>query len=213
LYKRLLGDNHPDVATSLNNLAYLYKSQGRYPEAEPLYLEALDLRKQLLGDNHPDVATSLNNLGQLYYSQGRYPEAEPLLLEALDLIKRLLGDDHPDVATSLNNLAGLYYSQGRYPEAEPLYLQALAIAEQALGENHPNTQTFYQNYLRMLSQLPEAELRQRFPEEVVEMLKPKPPHPRKQLLGRLIQGFLILLILPFYSLWLGLRWLLRRLGF
>ncbi len=39
------------------------------------------------------------------------------------------------------------------------------------------TQTVYQNYLRMLSQLPEAELRQRFPDEVVEMLKPKPPHP------------------------------------
>ncbi|MCA2939128.1 MAG: tetratricopeptide repeat protein [Microcystis sp. M113S1] len=177
LSKRLLGDNHPDVATSLNNLALLYCSQGRYPEAEPLYLEALDLSKRLLGDNHPDVAASLNNLAYLYQSQGRYPEAEPLLLEALDLSKRLLGDNHPDVAASLNNLAYLYQSQGRYPEAEPLYLEAIKIATQVLGENHPHTQTFYQNYLRMLSQLPEAELRQRFPEEVVEMLKPKPPHP------------------------------------
>ncbi|WP_287727887.1 tetratricopeptide repeat protein [Microcystis sp. M061S2] len=177
LYKRLLGDNHPDVATSLNNLAGLYDSQGRYSEAEPLYLEALDLCKRLLGDNHPSVATSLNNLAYLYYSQGRYKEAEPLLLEALDLKKRLLGDNHPDVALSLNNLAGLYDSQGRYTEAEPLFLEAINIATQALGENHPHTQTFYQNYLEMLSQLPEAELRQRFPDEVVEMLKPKPPHP------------------------------------
>jgi tetratricopeptide (TPR) repeat protein len=213
LYKQLLGDNHPQVALSLNNLAGLYRSQGRYTEAEPLYLEALDLSKRLLGDNHPQVAASLNNLAGLYDSQGRYTEAEPLYLEALDLSKRLLGDNHPQVAASLNNLALLYQSQGRYPEAEPLYLEAINIATQVLGENHPHTQTFYQNYLGMLSQLPEAELRQRFPEEVVEMLKPKPPHPRKQLLGRLIQGFLILLILPFYSLWLGLRWLLRRLGF
>ncbi|WP_396687740.1 tetratricopeptide repeat protein, partial [Microcystis aeruginosa] len=44
----------------------LYRSQGRYPEAEPLYLEALDLIKRLLGDNHPGVATSLNNLAELY---------------------------------------------------------------------------------------------------------------------------------------------------
>jgi hypothetical protein len=93
------------------------------------------------------------------------------------------------------------------------YLEALDLKKQLLGDNHPHTQTFYRNYLMMLSQLPEAELRQRFPEEVVEMLKPKPPHPGKQLLGRLLQGVLILLILPFYSLWLGLRWLLRRLGF
>jgi tetratricopeptide (TPR) repeat protein len=177
LRKRLLGDNHPHVATSLNNLAALYRSQGRYKEAEPLYLEALDLCKRLLGDNHPHVATSLNNLALLYCSQGRYTEAEPLYLEALDLRKRLLGDNHPDVAASLNNLAGLYHFQGRYKEAEPLYLEAINIAIQALGENHPHTQTVYQNYLRMLSQLPEAELRQRFPDEVVEMLKPKPPHP------------------------------------
>ncbi|HAJ63670.1 MAG TPA: tetratricopeptide repeat protein, partial [Cyanobacteria bacterium UBA8543] len=43
LSKRLLGQEHPDVATSLNNLAGLYESQGRFAEAEPLYLQALEL--------------------------------------------------------------------------------------------------------------------------------------------------------------------------
>ena len=51
--KKLLGEEHPDVANSLNNLAGLYKSQGRYEEAEPLYIQALDMRKKLLGDKHP----------------------------------------------------------------------------------------------------------------------------------------------------------------
>jgi Tetratricopeptide repeat len=32
-----LGANHPSTATSLNNLAGLYESTGRYSEAEPLY--------------------------------------------------------------------------------------------------------------------------------------------------------------------------------
>ena len=32
-----LGPDHPDVATTLNNLALLYKKTGRYAEAEPLY--------------------------------------------------------------------------------------------------------------------------------------------------------------------------------
>ncbi|MEW5861334.1 MAG: tetratricopeptide repeat protein [Cyanobacteriota bacterium] len=140
-----LGEEHPHVATSLNNLALLYESQGRYAEAEPLYLQALELRKRLLGLEHPDVASNLNNLAGLYSSQGRYAEAEPLYLQALELFKRLLGLEHPHVALNLNNLAGLYKSQGRYAEAEPLYLQALEIAERLLGTEHPYTSTIRGN--------------------------------------------------------------------
>jgi len=61
LRKRLLGDNHPDVALSLNNLARLYDSQGRYTEAEPLLLEAIKIATQVLGDNHPDSQTIMEN--------------------------------------------------------------------------------------------------------------------------------------------------------
>ena len=126
-----------DLATNLNYLANLYYSQGRYSEAEPLLVQALELRNRLLGEDHRNVATSLNNLALLYKSQGRYSEAEPLYLQALELYKRLLGEDHRNVATSLNNLALLYDSQGRYSEAEPLYLQALELIKRLLGEDHP----------------------------------------------------------------------------
>ncbi|TRT70015.1 MAG: tetratricopeptide repeat protein, partial [Microcystis sp. M_OC_Ca_00000000_S217Cul] len=89
--------------TSLNNLAALYDSQGRYTEAEPLYLEALDLRKRLLGDNHPSVALSLNNLAALYCYQGRYTEAEPLYLEAIKIATQVLGKNHPHTQTIMEN--------------------------------------------------------------------------------------------------------------
>jgi tetratricopeptide (TPR) repeat protein len=134
-----------DFASTLTNLALLYYSQGRYDQAEPLYLQALELSKRLLGEDHPHVATSLNNLAALYYSQGRYDQAEPLYLQALELSKRLLGEDHPHVAQSLNNLALLYYSQGRYDQAEPLYLQALELRKRLLGEDHPQVATSLNN--------------------------------------------------------------------
>ncbi|MEP0896887.1 MULTISPECIES: tetratricopeptide repeat protein [Leptolyngbya] len=151
-----LGESHPDVATSLNNLAGLYESQGRYEEAEPLLIQALELYRSLLGETHPDVASSLNNLAGLYYSQGRYEEAEPLYVQALELRRSLLGETHPDVASSLNNLAGLYYSQGRYEEAEPLYMRSLAISERALGVSHPTTMTIRQNYSTCLKSMESA---------------------------------------------------------
>ena len=60
-----VGPDHPDVATSLNNLAALYRTQGDYAKAEPLYKRSLAIREKALGPDHPDVANSLNNLALL----------------------------------------------------------------------------------------------------------------------------------------------------
>ncbi|MEM9543950.1 MAG: tetratricopeptide repeat protein, partial [Cyanobacteria bacterium P01_E01_bin.42] len=117
-----LGEEHPYIASSLNNLAGLYHSQGRYEEAEICSLQDLEISRKLLGEENPHVASSLNTLAALYYSQGKYLEAEPLYLQALELRKKLLGKENFYVASSLNNLAELYRSQGRYQEAELLYL-------------------------------------------------------------------------------------------
>jgi tetratricopeptide (TPR) repeat protein len=137
MLRKLLGTEHPDVATSLNNLAVLYKKQGRYEEAEPLYRQALEMLRKLLGPEHPDVATSLGNLAVLYNRQGRYEEAEPFYRQCLEMKRKLLGPEHPDVATSLNNLGALYFNQGRYEEAEPLYRQCLEMCCKLLGTEHP----------------------------------------------------------------------------
>jgi tetratricopeptide (TPR) repeat protein len=133
------------LATSLNNLGLLYKTQGKYAEAEPLYLRSLTIREKQLGADHPSVATSLNNLAVLYDSQGRYAEAEPLYLRSLSIDEKVYGEDHLEAATDLNNLAGLYCTQGRYTEAEPLYLRSLSIDEKVYGAEHPEIATDLNN--------------------------------------------------------------------
>ncbi len=143
--KNILGDSHPDVAQSLNNLAELYRAMGRYEEALPRFQDALTMRKKHLGDSHPDVATSLNNLAGLYRAMGRYEESLPRYQDALAMRKKHLGDSHPDVATSLNNLAALYESMGRYEEALPRYQDALAMLKKLLGDSHPNVATALNN--------------------------------------------------------------------
>jgi tetratricopeptide (TPR) repeat protein len=76
------GPDHPDVATSLNNLAELYRTQGDYAKAEPLHKRALAIREKALGPDHPDVATSLENLARLYRATNRNAEAEALEMRA-----------------------------------------------------------------------------------------------------------------------------------
>ncbi|NER84815.1 MAG: tetratricopeptide repeat protein, partial [Leptolyngbya sp. SIO1D8] len=134
-----LGERHPEVATSLNNLADLYSDQGRYDEAEPLYHQALEIYREQFGEAHPTVATSLNNLALLYQAQNRFNEAEPLYLQSLAVFREQLGYRHPDIANSLNNLGLLYQGQGRYAEAETQHLNALDIRREQLGDRHPHT--------------------------------------------------------------------------
>ena len=100
--RKILGDRHPNVATSLNNLALLYNSQGRYEEAEPLYKQALSLRQELLGDRHPDVAGSLFNLATLYYNTQRYCEALQSIQLAIQIYEQTLGTDHPTTQAALS---------------------------------------------------------------------------------------------------------------
>ena len=138
LLRGLIQGDHHNVAMSLNNLAELYRQQGRYEKAELLSLEALEMWQRLFTGDYPDVATSLDNLAALYYYQGRYRKAEPLCIQGLEMRKRLFNGEHLDVALSLNNLAGLYRQQGRHTEAEACFKQTLEMWQRLYNGDHPD---------------------------------------------------------------------------
>jgi hypothetical protein len=60
--KRIYGEDHPEIATDLNNLSLLYKSQGKYSAAEPLCLRSLEIMERQLGVDHPTTKTIHDNL-------------------------------------------------------------------------------------------------------------------------------------------------------
>ncbi|MDF5732860.1 MAG: tetratricopeptide repeat protein [Rhizonema sp. PD38] len=61
-----LGKEHPDVATSYNNLAGLYYDQSQYSEAEPLLKKALEIAELSLGVEHSSTKTIRKNLEFLH---------------------------------------------------------------------------------------------------------------------------------------------------
>ncbi|MCH7603301.1 MAG: tetratricopeptide repeat protein, partial [Planctomycetes bacterium] len=122
-----------------HRLADMISHQGRYDEAEPLLVEALETDKRNLGDEHPSTLTSMFRLAVLYNNQGRYNEAEQLYLETLEIQKRVLGDEHPKTLGSMDHLAILYFEQKRYAEAEPLMVKTLEIQKRVFGDEHPET--------------------------------------------------------------------------
>ena len=58
------------LAHGLGTLAWFYKAQGRYAEAEPHYQRALAILEKVLGPDHPDVALSLNLVGTRMHAYG-----------------------------------------------------------------------------------------------------------------------------------------------
>ena len=148
-------------ALLLSRTGYFLNSQGSYRQAEPLYEQALEIRRAVLGEQHLDTARSLNNLAVLYQNQGRYEEAGPLCKRALAIRREALGEQHPDTATSLSNLGEFYRSQGKYEEAELLFKQTLEIRRAVLGEQHRLTAWSLNNlgeFYRSQGRYEEAEL-------------------------------------------------------
>ena len=151
--ERVLGKEHPDYASSLNNLASYNSYLGNYGEAVRLGTEALQIRERVLGKEHPYYATSLNNLASYNSYLGNYGEAVRLGTEALQIRERVLGKEHPDYARSLNNLASYNSNLGNYGEAVRLGTEALQIRERVLGKVHPVYATALSNLANYNSNL------------------------------------------------------------
>ena len=135
--EKALGPEHPDTATSLNNLAFLLTDQGDLAGARPLFERALAIREKALGPEHPDTAMSLNNLAVLLQDQGDLAGARPLYrARAGDLRKgaRPRASQTPIARAAI--CPACCFVIGHPTEALALGETALAAHDKALGPDH-----------------------------------------------------------------------------
>lgn len=92
---QLFGQNHPETATSENNLANLLREQGLIAEALAHQERAVNAFQNTLWDNHPNTATSLHHLAAMLRMQGHRGEARPYLARALAAGEVVFGLEHP----------------------------------------------------------------------------------------------------------------------
>jgi len=143
--EKVLGKEHPDTATTYNNMATAYQAQGEYECALEYYGKALNIRKKVLGKEHPDTAAIYNNMAGVYQVQYDYKCALEYYVKALNIAEKILGKEHPNTATTYNNIALVYQLQFDYECALGYYMKALNIFENVLGKEHPDTATTYNN--------------------------------------------------------------------
>ena len=100
IVERVLGTDHPDTASTYNNIAAVYDDMGDYASALEWYQKALGIRERVLGTDHPDTATTYHNIGTNYFEQGDFREALQWLEKALAIHLRVLGEKHPSTKST-----------------------------------------------------------------------------------------------------------------
>ena len=105
------------LAKSLNNMAALYHTQGKYSMAEDLLQRCLELKRELHGDRHMEVAINLHNLAALHSARRRFDQAEPLYKESIAIREELLGEMHSDLVPVLQNYVLLLRRMHREEDA------------------------------------------------------------------------------------------------
>ncbi len=135
--RKVLGDDHPRVASHLHNLAVVAQNMGDLRRAESLYRDAISREERVLGSQHPETAAAIGNYGFLLQREGRLAEAEPLLRKALEVTLKVYGPDHFNVGYARVSLGMLLHDGGSLGEAEEEYRRALAIYDKSLPANHP----------------------------------------------------------------------------
>jgi len=129
------------LVSAWNLLGQVYNEEGRWKEAEELFVQAMETSEKLLGRENPSTLTSMANLAPTYRNQGRLREAEELGAHVMETRRKVLGSEHPDTLTSMVHLASTYRDQRRWKEAEELEAQVVEIFKRVLGPEHPSTLT------------------------------------------------------------------------
>ena len=151
----VFGEDHPNVATSYNNLASVYYRLAKYNKAKELHEKALMIRKNNFGEDHADVAKSYSTLAPVYYSMGEYNQAKELHKKALMIRKKVFGEDHVNVAISYSTLAPVHFNIGEYNQAKDLHEKALLIYKKNFDEDHAHVATSLNNLALVNSTLGE----------------------------------------------------------
>lgn len=125
LRRGLYGDEHAEVAESLEALAGLLRSERDFRAAVPLYREALSIRRTLEPDTAMAIARTAGGLALALRDAGRADTAVTVMREVLELKRRRLGADHEESLEAQAALAYALRGRGELEEAEAQYRDVL----------------------------------------------------------------------------------------
>jgi len=145
-------ENTLDAALALSHLGNLYRTTGKYAQAEEHLARALAIRQSYLREDSEWIAASYNDLG-LVYSITDLDKALDYYEKASGIYLKLHGKDHPKLALANTNTGFVYRQMELYGDAVNNLESALKTWEKIYPQPHP-TKAFVlfslgETYLKM----------------------------------------------------------------
>jgi serine/threonine-protein kinase len=134
--RRLHGQNHADVATSLENLADVADAKEDVQRTVALRREALAVRRRISGDDDPRTIDALHALAFALHRADQRAEANALFDQWIAAVTR----QHPEVsarrADQIAAMGALLVERRDPAAAESLFRRALDMRREVFGARH-----------------------------------------------------------------------------
>ncbi|MBS1994879.1 MAG: tetratricopeptide repeat protein [Cyanobacteria bacterium SZAS LIN-2] len=127
-------------------------TQGKFDQAEKLFLLSLNITQAFLGESHQGVTRSLEILATFYLTRGNYQKAEPLLkrLYNIRLVQHEEGlaassddfqarENYLLMALTVEKCSSCLEKLGLLADSETIYLALLKRQEEYFGHEHALT--------------------------------------------------------------------------
>ncbi|BAK70268.1 tetratricopeptide repeat protein [Aliarcobacter butzleri] len=145
LEEEILGETHPNLGATYNNISTIYQSMGNLEKALEYQKRALSSKESVLKKNYPDLAISYSNISIIYQDMGDLKKALEYQQKALEIREKFSEVRKSDLASSYNNISVIYKNIRNLNKALEYQQKALKIFEEILEENHPDLATSYNN--------------------------------------------------------------------
>jgi serine/threonine-protein kinase len=134
--RRELGGEHPDVATTIFNLADAASRRSDSATAVSLHREALAIRRRVLGPTHTQTLESMYWLADAVHQAGDFASAAPLFEEWMAAVASQPPEISLERGNQLIRLGQVFMYRREYAKAEQLLRQALEVRKAYFGPRH-----------------------------------------------------------------------------
>jgi len=178
--RKLLGNEHPQVNYSFNDLAVLLQRQGKLAELEDLYRGRLQSTQKKLPVGDEESIRTLTEFSRILVAEEKFTAAEPLTREALSLMENSMPEDWRTF--SARSLVGdTLLGQKKYGAAEALLVsgyEGMKEREASIDELcRPYVKEALQRLVRLYQATGRPELAANLQRELKEFDLPRPASP------------------------------------